>query len=1530
MADTLQDLQDAMIQKFLVEPGFTTLPDPVYGPGDDEYDMTEQLIVNIAEPVYWHVLSYVLDPAVIELTYQFKAREEDPLPGYLEDKIDGVTLEVNEATNKLFVARSPLADDTTPGGVTIGAQSFLYLNGTDLMLNAETSPLLLGGNDMVPTSRAVKVYVDNAITGLSPGGGGNMLKSTYDTDENGVVDDSERLDNQLPSYYLAWANLTGTPTTIAGYGITDAYTESEIDAFFEGEDSGKKQVDWARIINHSDVITIASGGVDNRIAVFTGANTIEGTDDLKFVSSQLELSDGILTGPSWVPTLDQHVTTKDYVDDLVGGTSIYSVLHSNVTCTNGITTNIIVGSTSDVGIYIRYSLYRGSSYESGYIFVINKGGVITMDRSSFGDSTGISMGADLDGSDIRLNVTVPSGNDGYLGYVRIHDDGPNTWLGLNTPDKSMTITPSSIGSTSDHKSIKIQYGISRDDSFQVGDLTILDKDGTLHVELGSVGGNVGCTFGAEINNDIIYLKAILTAGNTATMSMEVSYDDGPRNWDLNVGVERTETLTNDTENILVVSNKYDHMGLEIYYDLTRDATYQTGRVLISDNGTVTPDKDITSFGDLCGATYNASIDSYGNIRWHITLDGSGSSASLVYRILYIDKPFNWDNIISQIGGNDISTILKTPTGTEDGYSVTWDETGSQYTLTNIVSPGTYWDRTETNLSPSTAGDDILLAVTTERIKFGDGDTYIYEVADDSLLIVIDGNEKMLFNPSANWSYQKFIPTTTKSFELGDDTHFWSNAYVDRLYVNDTSAYIDISGDDMTLTSTDAGTVNLNDLVTGISYWERSGTNLKPGNTGDDILLAVANERLVFGDGDTYIIEDSDDELQIFVGGSKRLDILTTEIFIWLPLAPATPKLETIGKSDGFFGYSYFDRVYIDDTNTYIDISASEMTFTDSVNGTKSLSDLTGGTSYWQLNGTSISPAILGHDILLAQSTERIKFGDGDTEIFETGANSLAVNTGGGQAWVWNSTNNVSHQPVLPADDKTLNLGGVVNFWDNCYVDRLYIDDTATYIDIDSGDMTFTDTNSSTVTLADLVAGGGGYWQVSGTDLKPATPGYDILLEAGERLRFGISTGEDWIIEFPNAPTSNTGIKWVHTDSLMDFYYDNNEEIRLDLKNGTITLSHANSNLNSPKVTTNNITSYTTDNLTIYSQPGTVSSVDGKTLILLSGNPYSTTGADAGHITLLAANARSGDATSTEGFIYLKPGIRHDGAAGTIYFGDASYDPIGLNLETTGSESHVSLTMTAKGGQSLWLSTTHADLAHFRIQDQTTYVDLTVATTQYGIKLHAGNGGIADTPAPDIWIYGGDAGTEGDYDGGDVFIYGGLGGGIGERGDVHLGDGSSILGIKENTTPNATVGINTTTGLLSYAALANIRTATVTLTQSQVQGLNTTPIVIVTNPGGGYFIEVISASAYYNYDTTAFVTGTYLRLKYHGNSVYPFRTSTNFIVDTDDRFEVMYPDSTSNIVVLANNSLQITADADSTGGSASSTIKVMITYRILAA
>jgi len=97
-------------------------------------------------------------------------------------------------------ATSPL----TPGDV------LLYLAATATGYTTFT-PLdgAIAGNYIRSTTGSIGTW-----TATSGGGGGtgDMLKSVYDINLNGIVDNSEKLGGQLPSYYLNRANQTGAVT----------------------------------------------------------------------------------------------------------------------------------------------------------------------------------------------------------------------------------------------------------------------------------------------------------------------------------------------------------------------------------------------------------------------------------------------------------------------------------------------------------------------------------------------------------------------------------------------------------------------------------------------------------------------------------------------------------------------------------------------------------------------------------------------------------------------------------------------------------------------------------------------------------------------------------------------------------------------------------------------------------------------------------------------------------------------------------------------------------------------------------------------------------------------------------------------------------------------------------------------------------------------------------------------------------------------------------------------------------------------
>lgn len=111
--------------------------------------------------------------------------------------------------------------------------------------DANSVPVSLLQGQLAVNTQAGKLWVGNAATTPVPllgapitagAADGQTMRweastSTWDPTSAVLIDDSGNvtLSGTLTAS-LAWGNITGTPTTLAGYGITDAYTQVEVDA----------------------------------------------------------------------------------------------------------------------------------------------------------------------------------------------------------------------------------------------------------------------------------------------------------------------------------------------------------------------------------------------------------------------------------------------------------------------------------------------------------------------------------------------------------------------------------------------------------------------------------------------------------------------------------------------------------------------------------------------------------------------------------------------------------------------------------------------------------------------------------------------------------------------------------------------------------------------------------------------------------------------------------------------------------------------------------------------------------------------------------------------------------------------------------------------------------------------------------------------------------------------------------------------------------------------------------------------------
>ena len=102
--------------------------------------------------------------------------------------------------------------------------SDLTTDKVDASGDTMTGALILHTN--LPTSNeeaASKKYVDDSVGNA---GGGDMLKSVYDTDNDGIVDNAEKLNSKSPGFYLNYNNFTNKPTTITAQQASDIATNN--------------------------------------------------------------------------------------------------------------------------------------------------------------------------------------------------------------------------------------------------------------------------------------------------------------------------------------------------------------------------------------------------------------------------------------------------------------------------------------------------------------------------------------------------------------------------------------------------------------------------------------------------------------------------------------------------------------------------------------------------------------------------------------------------------------------------------------------------------------------------------------------------------------------------------------------------------------------------------------------------------------------------------------------------------------------------------------------------------------------------------------------------------------------------------------------------------------------------------------------------------------------------------------------------------------------------------------------------------
>lgn len=141
---------------------------------------------------------------------------------------------------------------------------------------------------------------------------------------------------------------------------------------------------------------------------------------------------------------------------------------------------------------------------------------------------------------------------------------------------------------------------------------------------------------------------------------------------------------------------------------------------------------------------------------------------------------------------------------------------------------------------------------------------------------------------------------------------------------------------------------------------------------------------------------------------------------------------------------------------------------------------------------------------------------------------------------------------------------------------------------------------------------------------------------------------------------------------------------------------------------------------------------------------------------------------------------------------------------------------------------------------------------------------------------------------------------------------------EMTTKTASVS-----SLLSVGLAQDINTTKITLSNAQLQSLDSTPIELVTAPGAGKALQVLSAYGFLDYTAPQF-NAVGLRIRSAGSSGYLGEFRFAFVssnVDKKETWTVIYPGSW-----IDNTKLEIYAPVPT--GAGGSTITIYTTYKII--
>jgi hypothetical protein len=959
------------------------------------------------------------------------------------------------------------------------------LGSTEQLQFVDTTSYIYG-----PSSGLVRIVANNSDV-IDFNSSGNVI--IYNT----LLPDSST-GSDIGSSSLWWSNIYGERLYLDSVNV---YIEADSagNMVFADNVISQGTVSLSELIGGTaGFVNVSGTPSDNDIAVFTDSNTVEGDNNfqwtgsqlsVKSASSQIRLTDttdseawdlnadgGVLTihnvndGVAALQVGSNNTTTIAYIssDQLRVSTTLEADTIQEYTGSAGVTIEGVQLVDNDVVIPATDRLYLDGSPTGGTFIYESSDNVISLVSDN-------NVVAEFSNSEIAVHETIRPTSNYNLGttgnffvnlYVdQIYVDDVNTYIALES-DTQMSFTDAVNGTV------------------KLGDLTgqMVYPGAGLAKSTGSA-WDTSVTDNSSNWNDA-YTHSQIAGGD----SVHVSTTENTQ-WD--AAYTHSQIAGGDSVHVSTTENTqwdtaYSHS------QVTTGNPHSIGYADISDFNTgvstyETSHSDVVVDGDFSanGILRRTGAGAYGS------LTGSGTVDTVETSVTDDDTHLPTSGAIvdycsSFITGNETITL----TGDVTGSGTTSIATTIEANAVHGTMLNTDAITDQTALTSGLASNDELMVSDSGVLKRMDI-SVVQTYMQDNLAFTTIANEtdnRVLTstgsaegaNAEANLTFDGSTLTVTGALTVTNLTEGTSGDYI---MAYDTGAGVVTYDNDILITGTPSGIRFA--TQSGFVQWSDADVEIAVSagelTFKDDVTSSKTLAELVAAGGDVTASGTLTDNVVMVGAGSSTISVPDANVSfnnhsIWYVdniTLNAGYSLRTsgassdIGQSSQFFDSAYIDTYYVNATANYINGTTNTMAFYSNSAIAMTLTS----SSNVQVHNTLHPDSATGSDLGTASLWWSNVYMDGNlyfdatTEyIYAPGGNIINIVTNSTIALQLADTVNVSYNTLRPTDVKSQDLGTSTYWWDNCYVDRLYIDNTNTYIDISGSDMTFTSSTAGTVAL----------------------------------------------------------------------------------------------------------------------------------------------------------------------------------------------------------------------------------------------------------------------------------------------------------------------------------------------------------------------------------------------------------------------------------------------------------------------------------